>query len=118
MSLSYDMLDTFAEHETVVFTVAIRDREGAPIANPASAAVSMVVTSDAARDVKVFEMTDSPEIVHTGGGVFQFKPTDVNAALMAPGVIYYYDIWSVDLTNGRLHQVDGKIRLKQAARET
>jgi hypothetical protein len=116
MSLTYDLLDTFAEFETIVFTVEMRDRAGA-LLSPAGVTVTMVVSSDAARDVKVFEMTGSPQVVNTTGSVWQFKPSDANAALMTPGTIYYYDVWSIDGTNGRLHQVDGKIRLKPAARE-
>ncbi len=117
MSLTYDLLDTFAEHETVVFTVEMRDRAGA-LLNPAGATVTMVVCADAARNVPVFEMTGSPQVVNTSGSVYQFKPSDVNAALLTPGTIFYFDIWTIDATNGRLHQVDGKIRLKAAAKET
>ena len=115
MSQTYDLLDTFAEHETAVFTVTMKDRAGAAITSGVTA--SLVVTSDAARDVPVFEATGSPEVVDLGSGVWQFKPSSANLALLTPGTIYYFDIWSVDGTNGRLHQVDGKIRLKAAAKE-
>jgi hypothetical protein len=114
MSQSYDLLDTFAEHETMVFTVTAKDRTGAAITG---ATYTFVVTSDAARNVPVFEATSSPQIVDLGAGVFQIKPTSGNLALMTPGTIYYYDVWSIDGTNGRLHQVDGKIRLQPAAKE-
>ena len=116
MSLTYDLLDTFAEFETIVFTVEMRDRAGALLPS-AGLTVTMVVSSDAARDVKVFEMTGSPQVVNTAGSVWQFKPSDVNAALLTPGTIFYFDVWTVDATNGRLHQVDGKIRLKAAGKE-
>ena len=115
MSQTYDLLDTFAEHETVVLTVTLKNRAGATITSGAS--VAFVVTSDAARDVPVFEATGTPEVVDLTAGVWQIKPSGANLALLTPGVIYYYDVWSVDVTNGRLHQVDGKIRLKRAARE-
>lgn len=116
MSYNFDLLDTFAEHETVVFTVTIKDRAGAAIT--AGATVALVVASDAARETVVFQETGSPGAVDLGAGVWQFKPTAQNLALLTPGTIYYFDIWSIDVSNGRLHQVDGKIRLKAAGRET
>ena len=115
MSQTYDLLDTFAEHETAVLTVTMRDRAGVAITSGVTAA--FVVTSDVARNVAVFEATGSPQVVDLGAGVWQIKPTTGNLALMTPGVIFHFDVWSVDATNGRLHQVDGKIRLKVAARE-
>ena len=115
MSQTFDLLDTFAEHETLVFTVTIRNRAGVAIASGAT--LAFVVASDAARNVAVFEATGSPGVVDLGAGVWQISPTSGNLALLTPGVIFYFDVWSVDGTNGRLHQVDGKIRLKVAARE-
>jgi hypothetical protein len=114
MSQNYDLLDTFARHETAVFTITARDRAGAVILG---AAVTFVVTSDAARNTPVFEAVGSPQVVELGAGVYQIKPSPDNLALMTPGTIYYFDAWSVDDINGRLHQVDGAIRIKPAARE-
>lgn len=121
MSQNFDLLDTFAEHEDIAFKVSMYDRAGAYLANPASATIKLVITSDAARDTNVAELSTGvgTEIVLTDAGTstFQFKIPTAKAALLTPGTVFYFDVWSIDATDGRMHQVDGKIRLRVAGKE-
>lgn len=118
MSQNFDLIDTFAEHETIVFEVAAKNRAGAALASPGTATLEFVITSDANRDVQVVSLAFGSEMSLTDAGTatFQIRFSDASRDALTPGSIYYFDCWSVDATNGRLHQVDGIIRLKRAAK--
>jgi hypothetical protein len=118
MSQNFDLLDVFAEHETIVFDVTMYDRAGAALGSPETATITMAVTSDENRDTAVFDLAiGATEIQLSSGSTFQFKVPDNKAALLTPGTVYYFDIWSITAADGRMHQVDGSLRLRRAGKE-
>lgn len=116
MSQRYDLLDLFAEHETVVFNATMLDRLGAEISDPGSATVTLVVSTDEDREVELFTCAGTPEVQQVTGATFQFKPDDLKLAQMVPGLWYYFDIWATTAADGEMHEVTGVIRLRHAGK--
>lgn len=111
MSTAYDILDEFAADENWSIDVPMRTRDGEVLGAPESAAVALVF-SDLAW-TRVFAVT-SGTLVEAGTATFRFVPTDEQRALLVPGTLYYFDVWSDTVAEGRLHQVNGTFRHRRA----
>jgi len=115
MAQKLNFLDKWAKGEDIVFDALLVDRGDSAI-DTTGATITMTVSDDAARTTAVFTMNASPEVtlVDSATGRYQFHPSDANALLLLPGVLYYYDIFSNTSADGDMHQFHGAIMLRHA----
>lgn len=103
----------FYEGEDVVIDFYANDRDGTDLTDPDNATVTILI-SETVNGTATLEYNDKSTLVSLPEALFRItlQPTDLTT--ITPGQIYYYYIWTTDLSNVDLLQVTGAFVYKKS----
>lgn len=108
-------INEFSKGESVIFTVAMKNRDGTVITTPASQTCRVKIGLDlTAAALLTFDTTPQVELTNSTDGVWTVILKDADTTSLVEGKSYRYFVWSELTGEDPILQQSGEFKLKRA----